>query len=157
MPLTDIDQWNKIVELLGTPTREFTQRLQPMVRNYVDSRPRHQPHTWVELFPDELFQEARSSTEPNKLNGKHRPWTFFRTKQKIRYLLITTGILFFHHGTNLEVNLHFPKPVWLALLKQAERDAIQFVHMALRSFSSFSEHCRFTSKFLPMVEKQNGR
>lgn len=68
-PGTDhIDQWNKIVELLGTPTREFTQRLQPMVRNYVDSRPRHQPHTWVELFPDELFQEARSSTEPNKLN-----------------------------------------------------------------------------------------
>ncbi|XP_072050479.1 stress-activated protein kinase JNK-like isoform X2 [Amphiura filiformis] len=68
-PGTDhIDQWNKIVELLGTPSREFTQRLQPMVRNYVESRPRHQPHTWVELFPDELFQEARSSTEPNKLN-----------------------------------------------------------------------------------------
>ena len=24
---------------------------------------------WVEFFPDKYFQEARSSTEPKKLNG----------------------------------------------------------------------------------------
>lgn len=35
-PGTDhIDQWNKIIEQLGSPSREFMQRLQPTVRNLI--------------------------------------------------------------------------------------------------------------------------
>ena len=33
-----IDQWTKIVELLGTPAQPFMRRLQPTVRNYVENR-----------------------------------------------------------------------------------------------------------------------
>ena len=36
-----IDQWNKIIEQLGTPSKEFMSRLQPTVRNYVENRPRY--------------------------------------------------------------------------------------------------------------------
>ena len=40
-PGTDhIDQWNKIIEQLGTPSQDFMRRLQATVRNYVENRPR---------------------------------------------------------------------------------------------------------------------
>lgn len=50
-----IDQWNKIIERLGTPSSSFMQRLQPTVRNYVENRPRYQGCSFDRLFPDELF------------------------------------------------------------------------------------------------------
>ena len=53
--MTDIDQWNKIIEQLGTPSREFMQRLQPTVRNYVENRPRYNGYPFEKLFPDVLF------------------------------------------------------------------------------------------------------
>ena len=55
-PGTDhIDQWNKIIEQLGTPTKEFMARLQPTVRNYVENRPRYPGYSVERLFPDILF------------------------------------------------------------------------------------------------------
>jgi hypothetical protein len=51
----DIDQWNKIIEQLGTPSREFLSRLQPTVRNYVENRPRYSGYPLDKLFPDQLF------------------------------------------------------------------------------------------------------
>ncbi|XP_033103696.1 stress-activated protein kinase JNK-like isoform X1 [Anneissia japonica] len=69
-PGTDhIDQWNKIIELLGTPSQQFMKRLQPTVRNYVENRPRYAGHMFDVLFPDELFPED-STSEPNKLTAK---------------------------------------------------------------------------------------
>lgn len=53
--LPDIDQWNKIIEQLGTPSQEFMKRLQPTVRNYVENRPRYTGYTFDKLFPDLLF------------------------------------------------------------------------------------------------------
>ncbi|UJR34371.1 hypothetical protein I4U23_021779 [Adineta vaga] len=50
-----IDQWNKIIEQLGTPAREFLSRLQPTVRNYVENRPKYTGYTLDRLFPDQLF------------------------------------------------------------------------------------------------------
>jgi len=50
-----IDQWNKIIEQLGTPTREFLCRLQPTVRNYVENRPKYTGYSLDRLFPDQLF------------------------------------------------------------------------------------------------------
>ena len=39
-----------------------------------------------------------------------------------------------------------------------ERDMVQFTHPQFSFFSvNLHKHCRFTSKYLPMVEKQNGR
>ncbi|XP_071829020.1 stress-activated protein kinase JNK-like [Apostichopus japonicus] len=62
-----IDQWNKIVEQLGSPPPIFLDRLQPMVRNYVVNRPRHTGYSFDNLFPDELFIQRHSQTEPTKL------------------------------------------------------------------------------------------
>ena len=55
-PGTDhIDQWTKIVEIVGSPSPDFTQRLQPTVRTYIENRPRHTARPWNVLFPDNIF------------------------------------------------------------------------------------------------------
>lgn len=67
-PGTDhIDQWNKIIEQLGTPSPEFMQRLQPSVRSYVENRPRYDGYRFERLFPDMLF--PADSTEHAKLTA----------------------------------------------------------------------------------------
>lgn len=67
-PGTDhIDQWNKIIEQLGTPSQEFMKRLQPTVRNYVENRPKYAGYSFDKLFPDVLF--PAESTEHNKLKA----------------------------------------------------------------------------------------
>lgn len=58
-PGTDhIDQWTKIVEVVGTPGREFTSRLQSTVRTYVENRPHCEPKQWTRLFPDGIFPQT---------------------------------------------------------------------------------------------------
>ncbi|CAD5221237.1 unnamed protein product [Bursaphelenchus okinawaensis] len=58
-PGTDhIDQWTKIVEVVGTPGPEFTGRLQNTVRTYVENRPRYEARPWKVLFPDNVFPET---------------------------------------------------------------------------------------------------
>jgi len=67
-PGTDhIDQWNKIIEQLGTPSQEFMRRLQPTVRNYVENRPRYAGYSFERLFPDVLF--PAESTDTNRLRA----------------------------------------------------------------------------------------
>nr|AIP89944.1 c-Jun N-terminal kinases [Schmidtea mediterranea] len=67
-PGTDhIDQWTKITQLLGTPSDEFLSRLQPSVRNYVQSRPRTFGKSFDDLFPDDCFPEP--SLEHATLNA----------------------------------------------------------------------------------------
>ncbi|KAK7870214.1 hypothetical protein R5R35_003486 [Gryllus longicercus] len=67
-PGTDhIDQWNKIIEQLGTPSQDFMKRLQPTVRNYVENRPRYPGYSFDRLFPDVLFPS--DSSEHNKLKA----------------------------------------------------------------------------------------
>ncbi|XP_077999736.1 stress-activated protein kinase JNK-like isoform X2 [Glandiceps talaboti] len=69
-PGTDhIDQWNKIIEQLGTPSQEFMKRLQPTVRNYVENRPKYGGYSFEKLFPEVLF--PAENTELNKLKASH--------------------------------------------------------------------------------------
>ena len=63
----DIDQWNKIIEQLGTPSQEFMKRLQPTVRNYVENRPKYAGYPFEKLFPDVLFPP--DSTEHSGLKA----------------------------------------------------------------------------------------
>ncbi|KAJ6657482.1 hypothetical protein lerEdw1_002417 [Lerista edwardsae] len=64
--LADIDQWNKVIEQLGTPCPEFMKKLQPTVRNYVENRPKYAGLTFPKLFPDSLFP---ADSEHNKLKA----------------------------------------------------------------------------------------
>jgi len=63
----DIDQWNKIIEQLGTPSPDFMKRLQPTVRNYVENRPKYAGYPFEKLFPDILFPP--DSTEHSGLKA----------------------------------------------------------------------------------------
>ncbi|XP_049322256.1 mitogen-activated protein kinase 9 isoform X3 [Astyanax mexicanus] len=60
----DIDQWNKVIEVLGTPSLEFMNRLMETVRNYVMNKPQFPGVSFSELFPDWAFP---SETEHDKL------------------------------------------------------------------------------------------
>ncbi|XP_038626853.1 mitogen-activated protein kinase 9 isoform X4 [Tachyglossus aculeatus] len=59
-----IDQWNKVIEQLGTPSTDFMKKLQPTVRNYVENRPKYPGIKFEELFPDWIFP---SESERDKL------------------------------------------------------------------------------------------
>uniref|UniRef100_A0A8C4Q0U5 Stress-activated protein kinase JNK n=1 Tax=Eptatretus burgeri TaxID=7764 RepID=A0A8C4Q0U5_EPTBU len=61
-----IDQWNKVIEQLGTPPSEFMKRLQPTVRNYVETRPKYTGYSFEKLFPDALFP---ADSEHSKLKA----------------------------------------------------------------------------------------
>ncbi|ELK30325.1 Mitogen-activated protein kinase 9 [Myotis davidii] len=50
-----IDQWNKVIEQLGTPSADFMKKLQPTVRDYVENRPKYPGIKFEELFPDWIF------------------------------------------------------------------------------------------------------
>lgn len=63
----DIDQWNKVIEQLGTPSAEFMKKLQPTVRNYVENRPKYPGIKFEELFPDWIFP---SESERDKIKSK---------------------------------------------------------------------------------------
>lgn len=62
----DIDQWNKVIEQLGTPSQEFMMKLNQSVRTYVENRPRYTGYSFEKLFPDVLFP---ADSEHNKLKG----------------------------------------------------------------------------------------
>ena len=64
---SDIDQWNKIIEQVGTPSQDFMKRLQPTVRNYVENRPKYAGYSYEKLFPDVLFPP--DSTEHSGLRS----------------------------------------------------------------------------------------
>ncbi|KAJ8337552.1 hypothetical protein SKAU_G00365180 [Synaphobranchus kaupii] len=59
-----IDQWNKVIEVLGTPSLEFMSRLMETVRNYVLNKPQYPGVDFTELFPDWAFP---SESEHNKI------------------------------------------------------------------------------------------
>ncbi|XP_063814529.1 mitogen-activated protein kinase 8 isoform X3 [Pseudophryne corroboree] len=61
-----IDQWNKVIEQLGTPCPEFMKKLQPTVRTYVENRPKYAGYSFEKLFPDVLFP---ADSEHNKLKA----------------------------------------------------------------------------------------
>uniref|UniRef100_A0A669D6U2 Stress-activated protein kinase JNK n=1 Tax=Oreochromis niloticus TaxID=8128 RepID=A0A669D6U2_ORENI len=62
----DIDQWNKVIEQLGTPSQEFLMKLNQSVRTYVENRPRYAGYSFEKLFPDVLFP---ANSEHNKLKA----------------------------------------------------------------------------------------
>lgn len=64
---TDIDQWNKVIEQLGTPSQEFMMKLNQSVRTYVENRPRYAGYSFEKLFPDVLFP---ADSDHNKLKGE---------------------------------------------------------------------------------------
>ncbi|OQR78026.1 stress-activated protein kinase JNK-like [Tropilaelaps mercedesae] len=52
-----IDQWNKVIEQLGTPSEEFLARLQDSVRTYVQTRPYYKGYSFDKLFPNSSFAD----------------------------------------------------------------------------------------------------
>nr|XP_024649258.1 mitogen-activated protein kinase 9 [Macaca nemestrina] len=90
-----IDQWNKVIEQLGTPSAEFMKKLQPTVRNYVENRPKYPGIKFEELFPDWIFP---SESERDKIKSKI---PFFIQRRKT-----TFGNLVCHESGHLTFSGH---------------------------------------------------
>ncbi|XP_065359801.1 stress-activated protein kinase JNK-like [Calliphora vicina] len=60
-----IDQWNKIVQQLGSPPKSFHDKLSPNVCNYLKTLPHHEGYTFERLFPDALFERHNEESEEN--------------------------------------------------------------------------------------------
>lgn len=86
MQSQDIDQWNKVIEQLGTPSQEFLMKLNQSVRTYVENRPRYAGYTFEKLFPDVLFP---ADSDHNKLKGTE--WV----NQKLCHYFKNDGGVFF--------------------------------------------------------------
>lgn len=66
-----IDQWNKITELLGTPSKEFTDGLQPTIRDFVTSRPHRDGIPFDRLFSDDYFPpDSQQYEQLNAANAR---------------------------------------------------------------------------------------
>lgn len=67
-PGTDhIDQWNKIIEKLGTPSNSFSSKLSTSVRKYIENCTKYSGFGFKKLFPDEIF--PRDSINHKKLKA----------------------------------------------------------------------------------------
>lgn len=59
-----------MIEVLGTPSMEFMNRLMETVRNYVMNKPQYPGVNFAELFPDWAFP---SDSEHDRLKSKISP------------------------------------------------------------------------------------
>lgn len=67
-PGTDaLNQWNKIVEALGSPSPEFIERLSPTPQTYANNFSHYNPTPWNILFPDDMFPKNIEDTLTSKL------------------------------------------------------------------------------------------
>lgn len=73
---SDIDQWNKVIEQLGTPSQDFLMKLNQSVRTYVENRPRYAGYSFEKLFPDVLFP---ADSDHSKLKGSASLFFFLFT------------------------------------------------------------------------------
>ncbi|XP_037826101.1 stress-activated protein kinase JNK-like [Lucilia sericata] len=58
-----MDQWNKIIEQLGTPPETFLAKLSVTVRNYLRTLPNCRGYTFERLFPDALFERFNGPSD----------------------------------------------------------------------------------------------
>lgn len=67
-----IDQWHRIIFLLGSPSKEFENRLKESVKEFITMRtPRRTGMPFEEIFPDEYFPENSKQYEQlNSLNAR---------------------------------------------------------------------------------------
>lgn len=92
--ILDIDQWNKVIEQLGTPCPEFMKKLQPTVRTYVENRPKYAGYSFEKLFPDVLFP---ADSEHNKLKGTFYKLCIFNPI--VGRLTVVEGVCSCSYGT----------------------------------------------------------
>lgn len=64
------NQWNKIVETIGSPKKEFVERFKPTVQTYLNNVPYYVSKPWSVLFPDDMFPpDILSEDKKHSLNG----------------------------------------------------------------------------------------
>lgn len=72
LPGTDhVDQWNRIITTLGTPSMDFISRTSESARRYIENLPVHPRPSFDEIFPESVFATAASSPDLNNHNARH--------------------------------------------------------------------------------------
>uniref|UniRef100_A0A914DGV1 Protein kinase domain-containing protein n=1 Tax=Acrobeloides nanus TaxID=290746 RepID=A0A914DGV1_9BILA len=56
----NLEQWNKIVQVVGSPNQSYIQQLPEGIKNFVEQSPRYEPKSWTEIIPDSEFPQAQA-------------------------------------------------------------------------------------------------
>lgn len=108
-----IDQWNKITQILGSPSSQFLELLNPLVRYYVTSTPTSPGIPFDRLFSDDYFpQNSEEHYQLTSTNARDLVSRMLKIDPRER---ITVDQALEHPYLNLwykdeEVNSHPPEP-----------------------------------------------
>uniref|UniRef100_A0AC35FLN1 Stress-activated protein kinase JNK n=1 Tax=Panagrolaimus sp. PS1159 TaxID=55785 RepID=A0AC35FLN1_9BILA len=56
------DQWNKIIEIIGSPNIEFYQLLSDFMKNYLIQKPQNNTRSWETILPNSNFFPVRENS-----------------------------------------------------------------------------------------------
>ena len=56
----NVEQWNLIVKVVGTPNETFSSSLPEGIKSFVENLPKFEPQPWDKLFKDEMFSPAQN-------------------------------------------------------------------------------------------------
>uniref|UniRef100_A0A914C4V0 Protein kinase domain-containing protein n=1 Tax=Acrobeloides nanus TaxID=290746 RepID=A0A914C4V0_9BILA len=61
--INNLDQWDKIVQVVGSPEESFVQTLPEGIKNFVEQSQKYEPKSWSDIFPDSLFPQEKTRRE----------------------------------------------------------------------------------------------
>jgi serine/threonine protein kinase len=56
----NFEQWNKIVQVVGSPNQSFIEQLPEGIKNFVEHAPRYEPKPWTEIISDSAFSHEQT-------------------------------------------------------------------------------------------------
>ena len=56
----NLEQWNLIVKVVGTPNETFSNSLPEGIKSFVENSPKIEPQPWDKIFKDEMFPPAQN-------------------------------------------------------------------------------------------------
>uniref|UniRef100_A0AC34GQU8 Stress-activated protein kinase JNK n=1 Tax=Panagrolaimus sp. ES5 TaxID=591445 RepID=A0AC34GQU8_9BILA len=65
-----VDQWTKIISVVGTPNSSFYESLTDTTKSYLNSLPFYSAKSWESLFPDSIFPPWEKDSELTAANAR---------------------------------------------------------------------------------------
>uniref|UniRef100_A0A914YMB6 Stress-activated protein kinase JNK n=1 Tax=Panagrolaimus superbus TaxID=310955 RepID=A0A914YMB6_9BILA len=65
-----VDQWTKIISIVGTPNSSFYETLTDTTKAYLNSLPKYSAKSWESLLPDSLFPSWEKDSELTAANAR---------------------------------------------------------------------------------------
>jgi hypothetical protein len=89
----NLEQWNLIVKVVGTPNEAFSNSLPEGIKSFVENSPKIEPQPWDKIFKDEMFPSAQNM-ESYRLPRCTGEFIYFsRNKLILESRFVSLGVL----------------------------------------------------------------